>query len=81
MEHVVLSSSWPGALATLVDAGIPVELAVGARDRVPVAGRADALAAQHASVSSRTHPSAGHDLPLTDPVWCRRLLRGELTGT
>jgi hypothetical protein len=43
---------------------------------VPVAGRADGLAEQHASVSSRTHPTAGHDLPLTDPAWCRRLLAG-----
>ena len=80
MEHVVLSSSWPAALSTLADAGIPVELAAGAQDRVPVAGRADGLAGQYASVTSRTHPTADHDLPLADPAWCRRLLAGDLAA-
>jgi len=81
MEHVVLSSLWSGALATLAGAGIPVGLSAGAQDRVPVAGRADDLAAQYASVTSRTHPTAGHDLPLTDPAWCLRLLAGDLATT
>jgi len=27
------------------------------------------------------HPSAGHGLPLTDPVWCRQLLTSIAAGS
>ncbi len=74
MEDVVLGSPWAAALSDLAGAEVPVLLANGARDRVPVPGRALRLASRHPVVSCATHPSAGHDLPLTDPVWSLALL-------
>lgn len=74
MQEVVLTSPWRAALAVLTDAAVPVLLAAGARDPVPVPGRADRLARQHPAVTSVTHPYAAHDLPLTDPDWCVALL-------
>lgn len=75
MEHVVLHSQWPTAMSTLGAAGIPVLFAAGDRDPVPVKGRAAQLARQHPTVTSVSHPTADHDLPLADPDWCRLLLR------
>ena len=78
MEHVVLDSQWPTAMSTLAAAGIPVLLAAGDRDPVPVTGRAAQLARQYPTVTSVSHPTADHDLPLAEPDWCRLLLRGGL---
>ena len=68
------------ALRRLDTAGVPVVLAAGRRDRVPVPGLADQLAARHPRVRVVQHPAAGHDLPLSDPDWCVRSVqpdRGE----
>lgn len=74
MEHIVLHSPWRAAVTVLAEAEVPVVFAAGDRDPVPVAGRAERLAAQHASLTSIRHPRARHDLPLDDPRWCRQLL-------
>lgn len=74
MEHVVLHSRWRTALSALVPESIPVVLANGARDPVPVTGRSEQLARQHPTVTSVGHPTADHDLPLAEPAWCQLLL-------
>lgn len=62
------------ALASLAAAGVPVVLAEGADDPVPVPGCADALAARFDCVETRLHPTAGHDLPVSYPAWCAELI-------
>lgn len=74
MQDIVLGSPWPAALSALTEAGIPILFAAGGRDPVPVPGRIDGLVADHPTVSSATHPTAGHDLPLAQPAWCRALI-------
>ncbi|MGI8576213.1 MAG: alpha/beta fold hydrolase [Egibacteraceae bacterium] len=69
MDEVVLTSPWTQALATLDAARIPVALALGSADPVPVKGRARALAMDLPSVSARELGGAAHDLPLAHPAW------------
>jgi pimeloyl-ACP methyl ester carboxylesterase len=80
MNGVILHGGWEEPLRRLDAAGVPVVLAAGARDRVPVPGRAVELAARYPMVQVARHPTADHDLPLTDPAWCVRLLRYRATG-
>ena len=81
MQNVVLHSAWQASVGTLAAAGVPVLLAAGDRDPVPVVGRAAGLADEHPTVTSVPHATADHDLPLADPGWCRRLLAGLSTRT
>jgi pimeloyl-ACP methyl ester carboxylesterase len=81
MSGVILRLAWPDAFHALEAAGVPVVLAAGARDPVPVPGRAAELAARHANVRVVRHPSADHDLPLIDPGWCARQLTPLSGGT
>jgi len=71
---LIRDSGWQASFETLGQAGIPVTLTAGEADGVPVSGRAADLARSWSNVDVRTHPYAGHDLPLTDPAWCRRLI-------
>lgn len=74
MQQVVLTSCWQQTLDGLNDAHIPVLFAAGDRDPVPVPGRAEQLADRYPTVTSVSHPTADHELPLEEPDWCRRLL-------
>ena len=73
MNEIVLDSTWQGALGTLARHDVPVLLAQGDRDPIPVVGRSLALAAQYPRVTALVHPGVGHDLPLAEPDWCARL--------
>jgi pimeloyl-ACP methyl ester carboxylesterase len=74
MNDVIGCGGWAGPLAALEQAGTPVVLADGARDPVPVPGRAAELAALHANIALATHGGAGHQLPITHASWCADLL-------
>lgn len=74
MDNVVLDSEWKTALSTLAAARVPVLFAAGEQDPVPVTGRTAQLAEQYPTVTSVSHPTANHDLPLAEPAWCRLLL-------
>ncbi len=74
MNGFIRSNAWRDDVATLAARGVPVLLADGARDPVPVAGRAEALAGDFDTVTVRVHPRASHDLPVAYPAWCRTLL-------
>jgi len=74
MNGVILRGGWEDAVHRLDAAGIPIVLAAGRRDRVPVAGLAEELGERYPCVRVLGHPGAGHDLPLTDPDWCVRTL-------
>lgn len=78
MKQVVLHSGWHTAMSALAAAGVPVIFAAGDRDPVPVRGRAATLAEEFPAVTVVAHPTADHDLPLAEPVWCRQLLRSVL---
>lgn len=78
MNAVIRSSSWLTALELLVERGVPVSMANGARDPVAVPGRAEQLASELATVDTHTHPVAGHDLPISDAAWCADLLATRL---
>ena len=73
MNEIVLNDTWQGALATLAEHDVPVLLAEGDRDPIPVRGRATALAAQYPSVTALSRPGVGHELPLAEPDWCAQL--------
>lgn len=63
-------------LAALETARVPVLLADGAHDPVPVPGRAAEVAARYRKRQVATHLTAGHQLPITHPSWCVNLLGG-----
>ncbi len=69
-------AGWQSALRALNATDSPVTLVAGSADGVPVSGRAGQLARSWPNVGVLTHPTAGHGLPLTDPVWCRQLVAG-----
>ncbi len=75
MNGVIRRGGWESALRQLEARQVPVILAEGARDPVPVPGRADALAVEHANVRVLTHPTADHELPITDPAWSLAVVR------
>lgn len=79
LTDVILADGWRGALDRLARAGVPLLLAEGGTDSVPVPGHAAALAAASTSVTATTQTSGGHDLPLTHPRWCLAQLRRALT--
>jgi len=74
MDSVVLDSGWNTALSTLAADRVPVMFAAGEQDPVPVTGRTAQLAEEYPTVTSVSHPTADHDLPLAEPAWCRLLL-------
>ena len=74
MNGIIQGPGWLEALAALDARHVPIVLADGARDPVPVAGRARTLANRFPSVTMRLHESAGHDLPVAYPQWCADLL-------
>ena len=78
MDGLIRDDGWREALDRLARACIPVHLAAGARDPVPVAGRAEELAGSHPNITVAVHPYADHGLPMTDPEWCRRLIAGAI---
>jgi len=80
MNGIIMHRGWRQALETLSVRGVPVVLADGADDPVPVAGLTDRLAEQLPSVEACTHPSAGHDLPVGYSPWGVELIvRGDVT--
>lgn len=76
MNGVIRHAGWEGALHDLEAAGVPVLLANGARDPVPVPGRAAELASRHPNIEAIEHPTADHELPISHAVWCMRALTG-----
>jgi len=74
MNGAIRHGGWEQPLGTLESRGVPVLLAGGARDLAPVPGRAGEVAAGHANVTSATHATAGHQLPMTHPGWCAERL-------
>jgi pimeloyl-ACP methyl ester carboxylesterase len=70
MNGVIRAGRWDAPLRALDGAGVPVLLAEGARDRVPVPGRAVKLADTYANIRLVIHPTADHELPITHPGWC-----------
>ncbi|MBA3339245.1 MAG: hypothetical protein H0T54_05795 [Geodermatophilaceae bacterium] len=74
MDGLIRSDGWRKALDHLDRADIPVSLVAGARDPVPVAGRAQKLADSHPNITVVVHPDGDHGLPMTDPTWCRALI-------
>lgn len=81
LNGLVRDTGWCAALAVLGGGGVPVTLAAGAGDPVPVPGRTAELAHTWPNVTERTHPDGNHDLPLTDPQWCRRLVADAVSTT
>ncbi len=53
---------------------MPVTLAEGARDVVPVPERAAEIADANPTVRYMTHPQAAHLMPLSEGEWCARLI-------
>lgn len=76
MNGVIRPGGWETPLAMLEAARVPVLLADGARDPVPVPGRATGVAARYRNITGATHPTAGHQLPITHPTWCVNLVAG-----
>jgi pimeloyl-ACP methyl ester carboxylesterase len=70
MEEVILRSSWLERIERLNADDIPVVLARGAKDPVSDGALAAQLASEYPAVTVVTHPTAGHELPMSDPTWC-----------
>ena len=81
MEGLIIRGEWETALEQLDERGVPVLLADGAEDPIPVAGRAQRLASAHRCVRTARHPSAAHDLPAAYPNWSREQVQAAATGT
>ncbi len=76
---LIRDTSWYAALDVLGRSRIPVTLAAGSADPVPVPGRAAELAHTWPRLRQLLHPHGDHGLPLTDPEWCRRLVADAVT--
>lgn len=74
MNGVIRRGGWESALAKLEARRVPVILADGALDSVPVPNRSASLAAEHTNVHAVIHPEADHGLPIVYPAWCAALL-------
>ena len=81
LNGIIRDTGWYAALGVLGEAGVPVTLAAGATDPVPVNGRAVELARTWSNLGQLVHPSADHGLPLTHPQWCQNVLADELART
>lgn len=66
----VRSSDWQPAVEQLACSRVPVVLAAGARDPIPVPNRAAELARRHPGFRALAHQEGDHGLPLTHPAWC-----------
>lgn len=73
LHSVVMSPDWAPAFHALSRRDIPVLLVNGVDDRVPVPGRAERLADEYPNVTVLRH-RGGHDLPLSDPLWCAEVI-------
>ena len=71
MKGIILAGGWEQALTELDTRGIEVVLAEGSGDPVVVEGGGRHLVARYRSVSWALHARAGHDLPVTHPVWSK----------
>lgn len=74
LESLVRDGGWAPALQSLAEGGIPVVIAEGAQDPVPVPVPSGMLARRFPSIRHKIHEHADHLLPLTDPAWCRSLI-------
>ena len=70
LVDIIRNRAWEPALQHLVSSGVPIALLEGARDLVPVPGRAAELAAALPGIVHQVHPDAAHYLPMTDADWC-----------
>ena len=70
LVDVIRSRAWEPALQHLASTEVPVALLEGARDPVPVPGRAAELATALPGIVRQVHPDATHYLPMTDAEWC-----------
>lgn len=77
MDGLIRDDGWLPALDDLYP--IPLTLAAGERDPVPVPGRATELARSRPALRPVVHPEADHGLPFTHADWCRRLISEALT--
>lgn len=78
MSGIIQQPGWEQALESLDARGVPVVLATGATDPVPVAERSDRLAARFDSVHAFEHADAGHDLPISYTDWSLGIIRDAL---
>ncbi|MCY7342544.1 MAG: alpha/beta hydrolase [Pseudonocardia sp.] len=78
LNGLVRTPEWEPALSRLAASGVPIILAEGNRDPVPVPGRAAAIAAAQPTVLHLTLPNATHLMPLTDGDWCPTLITAHL---
>jgi pimeloyl-ACP methyl ester carboxylesterase len=62
----------------LIQHGVPVIYAVGARDVLAPAHAVDRLGQAASAITVVSHPRGNHLLPLSDPTWCTALLRPHL---
>lgn len=74
LDGLVRDTGWVTALESLDLARIPVVLAAGEDDPVPVPGLATVLTQHSPSTQVEIHSSADHLLPLADPAWCCDLI-------
>jgi pimeloyl-ACP methyl ester carboxylesterase len=79
MNDIVLDRlAWSASVDTLIQHGVPVTYAVGARDVLAPAHAVHRLGQATSVITVATHPSGNHLLPLSDPMWCTGLLRPHL---
>lgn len=76
MDTVVLDLAWPSVLPALTKANVAVHLVAGSDDAV-IDPAILASARRVAGVEVNIVDSAGHELPMTDPLACRATLRAQ----
>lgn len=80
LNGLLRAPEWEDALHRLTASGVPITLAEGRRDPVPVPGRAAAFAACAPTVRLLTHPRAAHLMPLSHGAWCAAVISAQLTA-
>jgi pimeloyl-ACP methyl ester carboxylesterase len=76
MNDIVLDrQAWSRSVHALVEHGVPVTYAAGARDVLASAHAVGRLGPDASAITVVIHPRGRHLLPLSDPQWCTALLR------
>jgi pimeloyl-ACP methyl ester carboxylesterase len=76
MNNIVLDrQAWSSSVHALVEHGVPLTYAAGARDVLAPAHAVHRLGPDASAITVVIHPRGRHLLPLSDPQWCTALLR------
>jgi pimeloyl-ACP methyl ester carboxylesterase len=74
MQGIILQGGWEASLASLQESNVRLDMVTAGNDHATVKGLAQHLAERYQNIKNTEHPSARHELPLSEPRWCLSVL-------